>query len=118
MQTEFDFQLPRGYVDANGRVHQYGRMRLATALDEIELLEHPHVKEKPAYMPIMLLARVVVQLGDFSVVTPQIIGGLFASDLAYLQDVYQRLNGTNYVTVFALCPHCQNQFQLRVSPLV
>ncbi len=117
IQTEFEFTLPRGYVDASGQVHQQGRMRLATAVDEIEAYEHPGVQQKESYLPVMLLGRVVTQLGTLEQVTPRVIAGLFASDLAYLQDMYLRLNSNDLVMVGAVCPHCQNEFQLQVAPL-
>ncbi|WP_210534605.1 hypothetical protein [Thermosulfurimonas marina] len=34
LQTEFEFTLPKGYVDEEGRLHRQGVMRLATAADE------------------------------------------------------------------------------------
>ena len=34
-QTEFDFVLPKGYIDKDGNVHKEGTMRLANAADEI-----------------------------------------------------------------------------------
>jgi hypothetical protein len=117
MQTEFEFTLPRGYVDAAGQAHQHGRMRLALALDEIESMQDPRVQANEAYLPIVLLARVVTQLGTLTAVTPHMIGGLFASDLAYLQDLYLRFNGMDQVAVNAVCPHCSAQFQLQVAPL-
>lgn len=117
VQTEFDFTLPRGYVDASGRVHREGRMRLATALDEIASMEDPRVQASEAYLPVILLSRVVMRLGDLPAVTPQVIEGLFASDLAYLEDLYQRLNSPESVVVGAVCPHCNTQFQLQVAPL-
>ena len=44
METEFEFELPRGYVDKNGDVHRRGTMRLATAADEILPLRDPRVQ--------------------------------------------------------------------------
>lgn len=117
IQTEFEFTLPRGYVDESGQIHQQGRMRLATAVDEIEAVEHPGVQQKESYLPVLLLGRVVTQLGSLENITPRIIAGLFASDLAYLQDMYLRLNSTDPVMVGAICPHCNNEFQLQVAPL-
>lgn len=117
MQTEFEFTLPKGYVDAAGQVHRHGRMRLATAFDEIEAIEHPGVREKQSYLPVLLLSRVITQLGGLEKVTPRVVAGLFAADLVYLQDMYLRLNGTDIIMVGAICPHCQNQFQLQVAPL-
>jgi hypothetical protein len=117
MQMEFEFTLPKGYVDAGGQVHQYGRMRLATALDEIEPLQDPRVRSNDAYLAVLLLARVVTRLGDLPAVTPRVIEGLFAADVAYLQDLYQRLNSSDRIVVGAVCPHCNTQFQLEVAPL-
>lgn len=116
-QTEFEFTLPRGFVDQAGQIHRHGRMRLATAFDEIEAIEHPGVKAKQSYLPVLLLGRVVTQLGTLEQVSPKVIAGLFAADLVYLQDMYLRLNGTDTIMVGAICPHCQNQFQLQVAPL-
>ena len=59
----------------------------------------------------------VTRLGNLPAVTPQIIEGLFASDLAYLEDLYLRLNSMEAVMVGAICPHCSNQFQLQIAPL-
>jgi hypothetical protein len=117
MATEFVFTLPRGYVDEAGMVHQNGRMRLATALDEIEAVEHPRVQEKPSFLPVLLLARVVTQLGTVTAVTPRIIASLFAADLVYLQDLYLRLNGTHTIRMGTVCPYCHQTFEIQVSPL-
>jgi hypothetical protein len=114
---DFEFELPRGFVDSEGQLHRRGTMRLATALDEIEPLNDPRVQANEAYLVILLLSRVVIRLGDLPAVTPQVVEGLFASDLAYLQDVYQRLNAPASVLVSAVCPHCSTQFQLQVAPL-
>ena len=114
---DIEFELPRGYVDANGQVHQKGTMSLATALDEIEPLNDPRVQANEAYLVILLLARVVTRLGDLPAVTSQVIEGLYASDLAYLQDVYQRQNAPASVVVGAVCPNCSTHFQLQVAPL-
>lgn len=118
LQTEFEFTLPRGFIDAQGRLHRQGRMRLATATDEIETLRHPQVQIHEAYLPLLLISRVVVQLGDLPAITPQVIGGLFAADLAYLEDLYERINSPDNIQLSAVCPHCSGQFQLQVAPLV
>lgn len=117
MQTEFEFQLPKGFVDGDGNVHRVGRMRLATAMDEIVPQQDARVAANEAYLPILLLARVVVSLGALPRVTPEVIESLFAADMAYLQDLYQHLNAHTPVVVGAVCPHCQQAFQLQVAPL-
>lgn len=49
IQTEFEFSLPKGYLDTDGNVHRIGMMRLAKAIDEIVPLRDPRVKSNPAY---------------------------------------------------------------------
>lgn len=92
-QTEVEFTLPKGYVDGDGELHRAGVMRLATAADEILPLKDPRVQQNPAYLAVIVLARVVIQLGSLSDVNTKVVEGLFASDMSYLQDLYERLNG-------------------------
>lgn len=115
--TEFEFSLPRGYLDPDGTRHVEGRMRLATARDEIESLQDPRVQANESYLPVVLLSRVIIALGDLPSIHPTIIEGLFASDLAYLEDLYERLNSPERVVLGAVCPHCSNQFQVQIAPL-
>src|SRR4051812_37400006 len=92
MQTEFEFVLPHGYVDAGGEVHREGAMRMATAFDEVAPLRDPRVQGNPAYLVIILLSRVITRLGDVESINPRVIEALFAGDLAFLEDFYRRVN--------------------------
>lgn len=92
LQTEFDFVLPRGYIDQNGTLHREGRMRLATAMDEIAPLRDPRVRANQAYLVIILLSRVITKLGTVEVIDTGVIENLFSADLAYLQDFYRKIN--------------------------
>jgi hypothetical protein len=115
LRTEFDFVLPRGYVDDEGTVHREGRMRLATARDEILPQRDPRVRENEAYLTVILLSRVVTRLGSVGQVTPATIEGLFASDLAFLQDLYRRVNSEGTTHVAVACPACKHEFAVDVS---
>ena len=64
--TEVEFELPKGYVDAEGNLHRKGVMRLATAADEIYPLKDPRVQNWPAYLIVILLSRVVTRLGSLT----------------------------------------------------
>ncbi|HEX8831609.1 MAG TPA: hypothetical protein VF705_10605, partial [Longimicrobium sp.] len=86
LQTEFPFTLPCGYADREGTLHREGVMRLATANDEIAPLRDPRVQANPGYLVVILLARVVTRLGTLPQVNPGVVEGLFAADLAYLQE--------------------------------
>ena len=93
LRTEYEFTLPRGYVDPGGTVHRKGVMRLATARDELEPLRNPTVSgpDDPR-LTVLILARVVTKLGDLPMITANEIEGLFAADLAFLQDFYGVIN--------------------------
>lgn len=93
LRTQYEFTLPRGYVDREGAVHRSGVMRLATARDELEPLRDPTIQgpDDPR-LTIVVLARVVERLGTLELVTAHEIENLFAADLAYLQDFYGVIN--------------------------
>lgn len=92
LQTEFPFTLPKGFVDKHGTLHREGVMRLATGRDEIEPLRDARVKENEAYLTVIVLSRVITELGTHPQVTPATIESLFVDDLAFLQDFYTRIN--------------------------
>ena len=103
LQTEFSFTLPKGYVDGEGRLHRDGTMRLATARDEIEPLRDPRVSgPDDPYLTILVLARVVTELGSLAQITTREIENLFAADLAFLQDLYGIINFGDPADVAAL----------------
>jgi hypothetical protein len=117
LQTEFEFTLPRGYVDKEGAVHQKGVMRLATAMDEIAPLRDLRVRANDAYLVIVLLSRVIVQLGTLPRVTTRVIENLFAADLAYLQAFYRRINEEGVTTIPVTCPECQHEIEVDLANL-
>ncbi len=104
--TEFDFELPIGFTDGNGVVHKTGRMRLATAYDEIAPLGDARVQKNDAYLAILLLSRVITQLGNLPVVTTTIVENLFIADMTYLQTMYRQINETGKSILPLICPHC------------
>ena len=116
VQTEFEFTLPRGYVDSEGQVHKQGTMRLATAMDEIAPLRDPRVRVNEAYLTIILLSRVITKLGNLPSVTTRTIEKLFAADLAYLQDLYRRINEEGQHVIQVTCPACGHAFETEVVP--
>jgi hypothetical protein len=116
LQTEFEFTLPQGYVDDEGTLHTDGVMRLATAADEILPLKDPRVRSNESYLTVILLSRVVTRLGTLDDVTPHVVENLFVSDLAYLQDLYGRVNERGADVVDAVCPSCEERFEVEVGP--
>lgn len=112
LQTEFEFTLPRGYVDDDGTLHKEGRMRLATAADEIQPLQDPQVQSNQSYLTITLLGRVVTDLGTLETVDASVIEDLFVNDLEYLQAMYERVNNQGRNAVETGCPDCGHGFEV------
>jgi hypothetical protein len=116
LQTEFGFKLPKGYVDSDGDLITEGSMRLATAMDEIAPLRDPRVKANEAYLSVVVLSRVITRLGKITDITTSLVENLFTADLAFLQDLYRRINSEgvsdreNQMTV--TCPECQHVFEV------
>jgi hypothetical protein len=113
--TEYEFTLPLGYADPEGTLHREGVMRLATAADEILPLKDPRVQANEAYLTVILLSRVVTRLGSLAQVTSKVIEGLYAADLAFLQDFYNRVNQSGKASVPAACPRCAHEFALELN---
>ncbi len=110
MKTEYEFILPRGYVDKEGNLHREGVMRLANAKDEIVPLNDLRVQRNRAYLIIVLLSRVMTRLGDLKEVNTGVIENLFASDLRFLEEMYNRIN-EDEATVNVTCAECGASFE-------
>lgn len=116
-RTEFDFTLPCGALDDEGGLHREGVMRRATAADEILPLRDPRVLKNPAYLVVILLSRVIVRLGGIDPITPKTIESLYATDLDFLQNLYNQVNRVDEGQGRATCPQCQHEFALEaVAP--
>ena len=115
IQTEYSFTLPIGYQDKDGTLHREGTMRLATAADEILPLKDPRVQTNQAYLVVILLSRVITALGSLAHVNPKVIEDLYAVDLAYLQEFYNRINRSGLATVKAECPTCSEKFEVEMA---
>jgi hypothetical protein len=119
LQTEFEFKLPKGYVDSEGNLNCEGSMRLATAMDEIAPLRDSRVKANEAYLSVVVLSRVITRLGKITDIDTNLVENLFTADLAYLQDFYRKINSEgendqeNRMTV--KCPECQHVFEVEIA---
>ena len=115
LRTEFDFELPRGYVDQDGVTHRNGTMRLATARDELIPLYDERVQENAAFTTVVLLARVITSLGTLGAITSNVIENMFAADVAFLQDFYRRINAEGHTRAAVSCPECSHRFTIDLS---
>ncbi|MFF7123286.1 MULTISPECIES: hypothetical protein [unclassified Streptomyces] len=115
LRTEFEFELPRGYVDEAGTVHRHGSMRLATARDELRPQIDLRVKENPAYLSVVLLSQVITRLGNITDVHAGVVERMYATDVAFLQDFYRRVNSEGHTRAAVTCPHCDGGFEVDLS---
>jgi hypothetical protein len=116
-QTEYEFTLPCGYQDEEGTLHREGVMRRATAADEILPLKDPRVVKNQAYLIVILLSRVVTRLGGIPQVNPKVIEGLYATDLAFLQNLYNDVNRLDNGHALVACPQCHHEFRPETAEL-
>jgi hypothetical protein len=117
-KTEFEFVLPKGYVDKDGNVHKKGVMRLATAKDEIAPLQDYRVKNNEAYMTIILLSRVIVKLGELNNIATNNIENLYSADLDFLQRFYQKINSEESSVIELQCPECECKYSVGLDEVL
>jgi hypothetical protein len=110
LTTEFEFTLPRGLMDANGDIHRYGVMRLATAKDEIAVQKDRRAQQSEAYGILIMFSQVITKLGTISSITPEVLENLFSRDLGYLREFYNRINQQGNAEIAVCCPNCNNKF--------
>lgn len=110
LQTVYPFRLPKGYLDREGNLHREGKMRLATAGDELSALRDPRVKADENCLNMILLSKVILSLGTLSQITPDILEGLFLSDMEFLQNMYDTINKADKPQIQVTCPHCGKRF--------
>ena len=115
METVFDFTLPKGYLDTSGVVHREGKMRLATAGDEMKAQRDPRVLANPSYLTIVLLSEVITEIEGVNIIAPATIERLFTADLAFLQDMYQRINDIEPPVMRFVCPDCGKEHQIPIN---
>ena len=115
METVYDFTLPKGFIDNAGEIHRNGKMRLATAGDEISATRDPRVLSNPSYLTIVILGKVVTELEGVPMVSANVIERLFTADLAFLQDMYQRINDIEPPSMEAVCPDCGKIFRVPLN---
>lgn len=113
--NEFEFELPRGYAHTDGTVHRHGRMRLATAKDELRSQIDVRVKENPAYVSVVLLSQVITRLGDLTEVHTGLVENMYATDVAFLQDFYRRINSEGHTRAGVTCPSCDTAFEVDLA---
>ena len=115
METEFEFTLPKGYVDTAGEVHKNGKMRLATAGDEMRAQRDPRVLANPSYLTIVLLSEVITEIEGVVTIAPSTIERLYTADLAFLQDMYQRINDIEPPVMHFVCPDCGKEHDIPIN---
>lgn len=115
MQTVYEFALPRGYKDTQGGIHKKGKMRLATAGDEIRATRDPRVLANPSYLTLVVLSYVVTELEGVEIITATTIEQLFTADLAFLQNMYSQINDIEPPVIKATCPSCGQVHEVPVN---
>ncbi|MCI9440237.1 MAG: phage tail assembly protein [Ruminococcus sp.] len=112
MTTVYEFELPRGYQDPSGAVHKKGKMRLATAGDELTAARDPRVLNNPSYLTIVLLSKVIIELEGIDTISGNMMEQLYTADLTFLQDMYEKINAVDLPAMHVVCPHCGEEHEV------
>ena len=115
IQTEFQFTLPKGYIDENGNLHKEGIMRLVAAADEITPLRDPKIQQNYTYITALTLSKVIIKLGKLPSITPRVIESLYSSDITYLQSFYNKINGKETPSSKIVCPTRKAKFEIETD---
>jgi len=115
METVYEFNLPKGYMDRAGELHKRGKMRLATAGDEIMATRDPRVLSNPSYLTIVILSYVITEIEGVDVINGSVIESLFTADLAFLQDMYTKINDIEAPSIEVVCPECGHTHKVPIN---
>jgi hypothetical protein len=66
---------------------------------------------------VLLLARTVTKIGEFTEITPELIEGLYAADFDHLQRLYERINTDGEAVGVVACPSCAQQFEVDLTEI-
>ncbi|MBN1699181.1 MAG: hypothetical protein JW881_16800 [Spirochaetales bacterium] len=118
METyEIEFSLPLGFIDNEGTLQRKGKMRPATAHDEIVIQRDERNLFNKRYRDLLVLSQVITRLGDYVTVTTDILENLYEVDFIYLQMLYRELNSPTERKIVTRCPACGNADEIRMAKL-
>ena len=115
--NEIEFTLPLGFTDDEGNLYRNGKMRLATAYDEIVIQDHEKNAFNRRYRDLLVLSQVITELGEYTKVQPELLENLFEVDFIYLQMLYREMNSSYSRKAEARCPACGNIDQIAMADL-
>ena len=115
VMTVYAFELPKGHTDEAGNLHRKGKMRIATAGDEIAAAKDPRVLDNPAYLSVVLLSRVITEMEGIEKVDAGLVAEFCIADMAFLQEMYERINAEEPMSMRVICPHCGREHEVQIG---
>jgi hypothetical protein len=113
MNDTYQFYLPFG-LEIGGKTYRSGTIRLASALDELEIQNSDDAAMNTRYRDLLLLSRVIENLEDLRPVTVEMLEELYEADFLYLQILYKSINDELETRVETECPRCHHRNQIRL----
>lgn len=102
---EFEFELPVGYVDEDGRVHRAAVLRKMTGREEV-LLADRKLRQNGGRLVTELLASCLRRLGELEPVPREVVSRLTSADRNYLLLELRKITfGSTMETTYD-CPSC------------
>ena len=102
----FEFELPVGYVDEDGRVHRTAVLRKMTGKDEAIMADRRN-RNSAARMLTELIASCLVRVGSIERPTTQIAQSLYSADRYYLLLKLREITFGPDMEATYSCPTCK-----------
>lgn len=107
---DFDFELPVGYIDEDGRLHRTATLRKMTGHEEA-LLADRKLRQNGGRLVTELLANCLTRLGDVSVINRHFVSQLTSPDRNYLLMELRKITFGPELQTHYVCPSCNETIE-------
>jgi hypothetical protein len=111
IRDEFHFSLPKGTgLQPNSGTRVTGTMRLTKVSDLLSIERDGGVQRNSGEFYLVLLSKVVTQLGTLKAVNRKVIENLDPADFAFLTDFINHINHQVIKRIPLTCPSCGSTY--------
>lgn len=111
IRQEYHFVLPKGTGIKTESGHKVsGTMRLLKVKDIVSIERDSTVQKNNGFFYVVLLSKVITQLGSENSVNRNTIEKLNPVDFAFLVDFMHEINHQIIKKISLRCPNCQHEY--------
>jgi hypothetical protein len=103
---EFEFEMPIGYLDADGRLHRTAMLRKMTGRDEAIMADKKN-RKNGARLITELLGNCLLRIGDIDKPGQRVAQALYSADRHYLLMMLRQITFGAELEAAYSCPSCR-----------